>query len=465
MKIGIHNFPASLNPLYTTDEISQAIVNKVYDSLFYFDCSGKLQKGLTEKYFFEDNNKEIIITLKKKNFFSNGKELDSDDVLATLERLKDKSFKSPYISKLNFIKHIKKNDKYTLKIILNYPVATWKSYLTIKILNANEIKKSNPANFRHMILSGTGAYRFHQIREPSKIVLKLNNIHEKNSMYRNIEYIVVSYTQLAPLKLINNEIDICELQPGNRETYIKLKEWQEKFTVLKYKKFGYTYLVFNLKNSKLNRNIRRIFYNILIHGNFLDRFLKGKGERVITPFLLLNDKVSSKKLEALPLKNELRLKILTNSESKIRKEFVLFLKTELKSFNIDLSPLFLEYHTFLKYIKKSGFDIAVSGFLLDIDYDMKDVFHSESYFNYASFKNPEMDRLLDKGLRELNPIKRKAIYYKAHNLWLDELPLIPLFNLYYYVGISKRIKIPDTTSKIVSSEGDFLYNIRQWTMK
>ncbi len=161
----------------------------------------------------------------------------------------------------------------------------------------------------------------------------------------------------------------------------------------------------------------------------------------------------------------MRVKVLANSESKLRKELILFLKNELKPFNIHISPLFLEYHTFLRYIKKSRFDMAVSGFILDIDYDMKDIFYSNSYFNYAGFKHPEIDRLLDNGLQELNPAKREAIYLKAHNMWLEELPLIPLFSLYYYVGVSKKIKIPDTTSTLVGAEGDFLFNIKQWTKK
>jgi peptide/nickel transport system substrate-binding protein len=284
-------------------------------------------------------------------------------------------------------------------------------------------------------------------------------------MYATIEYIVVSDTLLAPLKLISDELDICELQPQHKDAYSNINEWQRKFTVLKYQKFGYTYLVFNLKNSRLTRNVRRIFYNLLIHGDFLDRFLKGKGERVFTPFLLLNHKVKIEKLPIRPLENPLRVKILANSESKLRKELILFLKNELKPFNIHISPLFLEYHTFLRYIKKSRFDMAVSGFLLDIDYDMKDIFYSDSYFNYAGFNHPEMDRLLDNGLRELNPAKREAIYLNAHNIWLEELPLIPLFSLYYYVGVSKKIKIPDTTSTLVGSESDFLFNIKQWTKK
>ena len=78
LRIGIQNFPAAVNPLYAMDEISQSIVNKVFDSLFYFDSSGKLQNGLVESYRFHDNDKKITVRLRKNVFFSNGNELDDE---------------------------------------------------------------------------------------------------------------------------------------------------------------------------------------------------------------------------------------------------------------------------------------------------------------------------------------------------------------------------------------------------
>ncbi|HLP58005.1 MAG TPA: ABC transporter substrate-binding protein [Candidatus Deferrimicrobium sp.] len=462
LRIGISNFPASLHPFYAVDETSQGLLNKVFDSLYYFDGSGRLQDGLVENDCWGDNDNEIILTLKRGIFFANNHELEADDVIATLQRIKDPGFQSPYITKLDFINRVEKVGKYSLKLVLNYPLSPWKSYLCIKILDAGEMAATNPATFRDTILSGTGAYRIREVHEPAKIILSLNDAAKNPSLYRSLEYVVISYTQLAPLKLINHEIDICELQPDHKDGYNNIKRWQQEFTILEYKKFGYTYLVFNLKNIKLNRDVRRIFYNLLINGDFVDRFLNGKGERVVTPFLLLNNKVKPGKFLLQPLEKPLQLKILGNSESKLRKEFILFLREELQKYNIHLEPLFLEYHTFLDYIKKAAFDMAVSGYMLDIDYDMKDIFYSSSYFNYAHFTHPEMDRLLDKGLLEKDPAKREAIYLQAHDIWLEELPLIPLFNLYYYVGVSRQVKVPGTVSTLVGSESDFLIDIRQW---
>jgi ABC-type transport system substrate-binding protein len=76
-----------------------------------------------------------------------------------------------------------------------------------------------------------------------------------------------------------------------------------------------------------------------------------------------------------------------------------------------------------------------------------------------------MDRLLDLGLNQSDPVKLEAVYLDAHRVWLEELPLLPLFNLYYHVGVSRRIKVPENLDTLVGSEGDFLFDIRRWKMK
>lgn len=462
LRIGINTFPITLNPVYVTDETSQGIVNKVFDSLFYFDGQGKIKDKLVEQYTFLNEGTELLIKLKKNRYFSDGKKLDADDVLQTFNLLKNKEFRYPYKSTLEFIKKMVKINRHSFKILFNYKLASWRNMLTFKILNSREIKTAKPDTFKQQILSGTGPYRINKIKEPSKIFLSKNQFCQLESNYQFLEYMVISSTHMAPLKLLNGEVDVCELQPEDAEAFNHISAWKGKFQVLRYKKFGFTYMVFNLNNSWMDKNVRHLFYNKLIAGNFVDRFLNHRGVKINSPFLLLNKSEKPVPFVTNQLANPIKLKILTNSESKLRREFVLFLKKEMSISNIVLEPVFLEYHTFLQYIKKGNFDLAVSGFLLDIDYDMKDVLYSGAYFNYAKFKHAKMDQLLDAGLKKLDPDKRKNIYMKANKIWRHELPIIPLFNLYYFMGVSKRIRVPDKVLTLMSSTGDFLQNIVDW---
>jgi peptide/nickel transport system substrate-binding protein len=461
LRVGIHTFPGCLNPVYTTDETGQAVINKVFDSLFVFDVDGKVCPGLVRDYRFRDN-RTIVLDLKEGVYFSNGGELSAADAAATFGLLRNPDYKYPYLSSLMFIDALEQVGKYKIKITLKEPFAPWRNVLVFKILDAGEIKKADPRAFRSAVLSGTGPYQIERISAPSKIILALNSHFKSVCLFPRLEYRVIAYPHLMPLKLMNGETDVGELQPEHVRAYVNSTAWQERFNIVNYKKFGFTYLVFNLRNSKITTNIRRICYNRLICGHFIERFLKKGGEPVDTPFLLLKDKIKALPFAEPPLAETVRLRILTNSESKIRRDFVLFLKKELAPLKIELQPMFLEYSAFLDYLKKGRFDLAVSGFVLDIDYDMKDVFYSNAFFNYAHLKSGEMDRLLDLGLKEMDPLKREKIYLAAHRVWLEALPLLPLFNLYYYVGVSKRIPAPQDTCRLMSASGDFLQNIREW---
>lgn len=476
LRVGLHTFPNSLNPIYSTTEDSQPVINKIFDSLYYYDKEGKITSDLVARTTatLEKGRSVTRLTLKKGIRFSDGKELDANDIIQTIRILKNPVYNYPYLSTTQCIDSVEKIDLYDLVIRWSSPIVSWQNHLTFKILNSRQISNVSPAILRKMNLTGTGPYVLKSVKAPVRIILEINKFYSEHeqklnssmnhSMYRYIHYDVFTDAYLAPLKLINHEIDICELQPESVVSYSRLPEWQKKFRVISYKKSGYTYLVFNLKNPAITPNLRNHIYNTLIAGNFVERFLEQKGEPVKTPFLYHTSHEASKRLNTFPLK-PVTLRILTNSESKIRKEFVLFLAEELKPLRITLEPIFLEYNAFLDYLKKGKFDLAVSGYMMDSDQNMNEIFNSDSYFNYSSFRDKKMELLLKRGLTEFAPVKRESIYSEALGIWKRSLPFIPLFSLYYYVGVSRDVPVPSELYSVVSSEGDFLYNISQWKPK
>ncbi len=476
LRVGLHTFPNSLNPIYSTTEDSQPVINKIFDSLYYYDREGKITSDLIAgaTSSLEKGRSVTRLTLKKGIRFSDGKELDANDIIQTIRTLKNPVYNYPYLSTTDCIDSVERIDSYNLIIRWSSPIVSWQNHLTFKILNSRQISNVSPATLRKLNLSGTGPYVLKSVMAPVRIILEINkfySVHEQklnssmnHPMYRYIHYDVFTDAYLAPLKLINHEIDICELQPESVVSYSRLPEWQKKFRVISYKKSGYTYLVFNLKNPAITPNLRNHIYNTLIAGNFVERFLEQKGEPVKTPFLYHNSHEASKRLNTFPLK-PVTLKILTNSESKVRKEFILFLSEELKPLHITLEPFFLEYNAFLDYLKKGKFDLAVSGYMMDTDYNMNEIFHWDSYFNYSSFRDDQMELLLQKGLMEFDPVKRESIYTEAYEKWKKSLPFIPLFSLYYYVGVSRDVPVPTEFYSVVSSEGDFLFNISHWKPK
>jgi peptide/nickel transport system substrate-binding protein len=462
LRIGCLDFPSGLNPVYATSETAQGVMNKIYQALFYFDQMGAIRPELVDSVHWDKGQLAISLTLKKGICFANGAAVQSRDVLATIELLKNPIYEYPYLSDLNFIEKIVVIDPLNFRIELKEKFAPWKNYLTFKILNADDILGLKPDEFRKRIPVGCGPYQVETVDQPRAIVLKENPYCLKHNSFNKIVYSLLGDPRQGPLKLLNNEMDAVEIQADDVQSYNLLPQWRKYFNLQKYRKFGYTYLVFNLKNSPIDFNLRKLFYNRLLRSPFLETFLKGAGEKVYSPFLYLSAAVRCKPLPVVPLAKRLHLRILTNSESVLRKQLVLFLCEEMKPFNVELEPVFVEYQTFLKYLKQGNYDLAVSAFLLDMDWNLKDILSSSGYFNYAGLADAKMDALLEAGLREMDEKKRRQIYLNAHECWLKSLSMIPLFNLDYFMGISQSLKIPSDHFRMIGSCGDFFYNLQGW---
>jgi len=62
----------------------------------------------------------------------------------------------------------------------------------------------------------------------------------------------------------------------------------------------------------------------------------------------------------------------------------------------------------------------------------------------------------------MDEAKRRRVYERAHAIWLRDLPLVPLFNLNYYMGVARGINVPRQRCGLVGSCGDFFANIQDW---
>jgi ABC-type transport system substrate-binding protein len=460
LRIGIKSFPANLHPVYSTDEVSQMILNKIYHSLFDFDENGKIRESLIENCTIVSKTR-IRILIKRGVMFSNGRKLEVKDILATLRLLKDPAYKYPYLTNLKFISEAVLISKYEMMIHLRYPYALWRNHLTFKILNGDEIKDLDPEGLKLKQLSGSNAYTYAKVQAPVYVCLSKNPFYKKDVKYENLKFIVFNYSHLAPLKLINDELDLVEIASLDAGTYRTKPDWQEKFTLEKFSKIGYYLLIFNLSRPEIQLDLRKKLYNCLICSDFVEKFLRGRGRVFKSPFFQLDDKVVKLKMQC-SFASTKPLSIITNSESTIRKNFLLFLEQKLKNVGVNVHCEFYEYHTFIKRLKTGNFQIALTGFMLESDLDMKDVFHSKSAFNYAGFKNREMDQLLEIGLQVIDYAERVPIYLQAHKVWYNNLPMIPLFQIYYYMGMSRRVTTQSKFYKTVASESDFLYNVSEW---
>src|SRR5439155_12391794 len=86
----------------------------------------------------------------------------------------------------------------------------------------------------------------------------------------------------------------------------------------------------------------------------------------------------------------------------------------------------LEWSIILQNIERLQFDATIMGWGLGVEDDPYQLWHSsqavEKGSNHCSYINPEVDRLIEMGRRELDDKKRNELYRQIQNTIADEQP-------------------------------------------
>lgn len=79
----------SVNPLYTSGPAEQSLSRLMFSSLFDYDNEGYLRSDLATGYDVGDEGKTYTVTLREDAFWSDGQQIDADDIVFTVEVMKD----------------------------------------------------------------------------------------------------------------------------------------------------------------------------------------------------------------------------------------------------------------------------------------------------------------------------------------------------------------------------------------
>jgi peptide/nickel transport system substrate-binding protein len=153
--------------------------------------------------------------------------------------------------------------------------------------------------------------------------------------------------------------------------------------------------------------------------------------------------------------------ILINQGNDSRKYAAEIIQHQLSRVRIRVKIQVMEWSVLLtEFINKKRFEAVLMGWGLSRDPDCYDIWHSsktrEGEFNFVSYKNNEVDRLLQQGRREFDQKKRAQIYHKIHSILYDEQPYMFLWVADSLPIVHKRFK------NIKPAPAGIGYNFTEW---
>ncbi len=456
--------PRIVNPLFTTTMSEIRMNELIFDSLFAENYELQMGPSLVQDYVFKKGGTTMDLTLRSDIVWQDGTPLTAKDVVFSIHAYTNKRTLSPNARQVRFIKSATATGERSVHLVFVKPQDYPERKLDFKILPAHKfkssyVKRSDPFKNRPI---GTGPFTITHFGDDNSITLERNEYYPKKvSIPAIVMKEIPDKSQQANLLKYESLDLVVKVLPKD----VAALEENRKIELYPYQTNSWWYIGFNLRNPILKdlRVRQAIAYSIDI-----EELLKpiGTGDIITGPYVksspYYNHDPSIKpahldlaKAEQLlteagftrgaqywerggrPL--QFKLSVPRNQDS--AREVVLNLQTQLAKAGIKLDPNWENDASWKKKIwQDRSFDMVLAVWTFDAKEDIYEQFHSKGAKNFVSYKNPEVDKLLQEGIQTIDPQKRKQIYRTVHKILNHDLPYIFLWTLDSYSAISTRIQ-------------------------
>jgi peptide/nickel transport system substrate-binding protein len=178
--IALQKAPENLDTDYGTQWEATQVMNHVYEGLFETDGNGQPQPYLAASYTLSDDSKQYDITLRKGVKFSDGHEMNAEDVKASIERwLHMNQAGDPVKDKVQSVEIV---DGDTIRITLNQIYAPLLSIMASQVSGQRMYVREKKIldTFGDNIITeyvGTGPYIIEEYVPGQKVILVKNGTY------------------------------------------------------------------------------------------------------------------------------------------------------------------------------------------------------------------------------------------------------------------------------------------------
>lgn len=287
---GIVGVPTLINPVIALSDADKDLTALVYSGLMRKTPEGEFIPDLAESFTISPDGTIYTFIIKKDLKFHNGEKITADDVVFTIEKIKDPIIKSPRKVGWDGVS-VSKIDDYTIVFTLAQPYISFLDNTTIGILPTTLWKNVNVNQFNLSPLNtkaiGSGPYKIKSITKNKDGISERYNLERFNNFSLakpNIKYLsIISYSNEKDLKkaLLNNSIDQAGgISPENM-TSIKKSDYAINTATLP-RIFG---IFFNSNTNKIfsDQSVVNAFNKVIDRQNIVDQVLGGYGATVFSP--------------------------------------------------------------------------------------------------------------------------------------------------------------------------------------
>jgi len=502
---GIVGTPRFINPALGFSDTDRDMMTLIYSGLMRKENSGRLIPDLAEKYEVSPDGLSYTFTLKEQLEFHNGSDVTAEDILFTINTIKDPLTKSPKKSNWDGVS-VEKIDDRIIRFTLKQPYATFLENTTLGIMPAKLWSVSpvelNEFNIRPI---GSGPYMISQVNKESSGSVNSYKLTQFKKFalgtpyLKNIDLRFYGNEEEMILALENGEVEqISSLTPKNADA-LKGKNFVIKSSVLP-RIFGF---FFNQNENQLftDKKIIEAISLAINKDRIVNEVLGGYGIAIddpIPPNMALYQKLNSKEKsgheENLIKAQEILTKdgwskgedgflqkTITNKDKKKNVTTLAFsistgnapeLDQSAQLIKEDLTALGIkiEIKTFevgnlnQSVIRPRKYDTLLFGQIINSASDLFAFWHSSQRndpgLNVAMYTNARVDTILEEAFVSTKESDRIKKYAQFESEIKKDVPAVFLYSPSFIYVVSKNLQGLDIER--INSPADRFSNVYAW---
>ncbi|MEI7810384.1 MAG: ABC transporter substrate-binding protein [bacterium] len=508
MTEGIVGSPRFINPILSFSDTDNDLTSLVYSGLMRKDNDGNLIPDLAEKYKMSDDGLSYIFTLKNNLYFHDGKPLTADDVLFTINEVKNPATKSPKKANWDGIS-VDKIDAKTIKFTLKQPYAAFLENSTLGILPQHlwsSTSSNSPIEINDLNTNpiGSGPYEVKSIDKQSSGTINSYELSSFNKFSLGKPYIdkitLRFYANEKELvsAMENGEVDqVSSITPENAEI-LKERNFTIQSSVLP-RVFG---LFFNQNQNQIftDKNVVKAINEAINKDKIVNDVLSGYGVVIDDPIppnmiqyqKLSNDDNISHEDKLILAQNILakdgwkkgtdgvleKTTVIKKKKTTARLEFSIStsnipelakaanqIQQDLEDIGIQVDVKTFDVGNLNQYvIRPRKYDALLFGQIITHESDLFAFWHSSQRkdpgLNVAMYTNAKVDKILESAFSITDEQTRVKKYAQFEDEIAKDMPAVFLYSPKFIYVVSKNIK--GFSLDHINSPSDRFLNSYSW---
>ncbi|BFH17091.1 peptide-binding protein [Paenibacillus melissococcoides] len=498
------------NPLFASDTASGDAVNLMFARLYDLDRQANIVVEpwslAAELPQISEDSKTYTIKLKPEAKWSDSQPVTADDLIYTINTMRNPDTGSPGISQFEHVDTITKIDTHTVEIKLGQIYAPFLYSLKMELVPQHILKDVPVKELKQHIFGSdpaktvtNGPWKWTEWKQKQYLSFEAdpNYWGAKKPHIAKVIYKIYADQNTEVQALIKGDIDSISAIPV---TQLVAVQKRENLRVILAPGPMYEYLGFNFNGMNFPNNesfftgqkTRQAIAHALNRQGMVDNILKGTGQLMNSPFLPGSwadpgeaavkydyDLEKAKKLlaedgwvpgaDGILQKNGQRFsfELQYNTGNSRREQVAAVIQQNLKDVGIEVQPRGIDFSAWQEQNVIPGKYQAVlaAWSLTDPDPNSESIFSSKFFppnQNGGWYKNEKLDELWVKGYSVVDQNERKKVYEEIGKEITTDLPYVFLYQYGTPQGLGPKVKFAEEDRPEPLLAYGYMFRIINW---